>query len=123
MMCKLMDDSITKRKQLLITDLILEEIEIVQSHNSSIFHRSPFVLVRKHLVILGEGILISKILLEKLHRLNSNLLDVRSQVEQLRIKGFDGIQLHRNVVFLADEGSVDQEFFIWPNNKAIEIAW
>ena len=70
MMSEFMDDSIGKRKQSFIRDLILEEIKIIESDKTSILHSSPLVLMSEDLIILGKRIFIAKIFLKEIHSLN-----------------------------------------------------
>lgn len=98
MMRHLMHNSIPKTDHLLSRDRILENVQVIQSYNPCILHRSPFVLMSKNLIIFAKGVWISEIFLEKFHGFVSHLLDEWDKFHHVRIKTLYAVQIHWDVL-------------------------
>ena len=79
-MGQLMRDGIGKGQHPFGGDFFLPHIEVIESDDPRVLHCPPLVLMRKHLVIFGEGELVPKELLEELHRFDCDFEDERCQL-------------------------------------------
>ncbi len=94
-MGQFMHDGVTERKHSLIGDSVLEQIQIIQCHDSCILHGTPFVFMGKDLIILWKRVRASEVLFKKLKGLVSHLLNVGTESGKFWFKGLDAVKIHR----------------------------
>ncbi len=71
-MSKFMRDSICKAQQSFGRNFFFKDVKIVKSDDTRVLHSTPFILMCKNLVVLGESVFIPEKFLEKLQRLNGD---------------------------------------------------
>lgn len=75
MMGKFVRNGVCKAQQSLSGDPLFEDVEIIESYNSCVFHCSPFILMGKYLIIFVERKRVIEKLLEKLQGLDGDFKD------------------------------------------------
>lgn len=119
MVGEFVDNCIAETQHPLCRDRILEDIQVIESDDASIFHGAPFVLVSKHLVVFGKWIWIPEVTFEELHRLAGHLFNKWSLFHHVRIQRLDAVEIHGDVLV----GGRARVLLIWANHETVKIGW
>jgi hypothetical protein len=113
-----MHNGVAKGEHSFIGNPVLKEIQIIKRNDPSIFHRTPLILMREHLVILGKWIRTAEIFFKELKGLVGHLLNVRTEFGELGFEGLNTVETHGEVVV----GVVAEEFFVWADDETVEVG-
>jgi hypothetical protein len=91
-----MGDSVCEGEESVSRYFLLENVQIIESYNSSILHCSPFVFMGKHLIILIEWERITKERLEKSHWLDRDFEDEGCEVLHVFEEWLNAVKRHWN---------------------------
>jgi len=86
-----MGDSVCEGEESVSRYFLLENVQIIESNNSSIFHGSPFVFVGKYLIVFVERERIAKERLEKSHWLDGDFENEGSKVLHVFVEWLNAV--------------------------------